>query len=485
MWNRLFASAGLIARGQARVEALPALSVRLMVLLAGMAGALLAWSGVVATDLSSAARATLGVTSLCVGLWASEVVALPVTALLAMVLLYVTGAAGQPEQAFSGFASPVLFFLLGSAALGIAAEQAGLSDRLAAWLLARTRGSGNRLLLELLLSMPLQALLVPSAISRNAVLVPVYERVLAALGRPPRLGAAVMLTLGALGPLASSALLSGGTSPVAASQAIGGFSWISWLVYVAPPYYVLLALGGLAVFLFSRPERLVVSSATEYASETMRGRKRLSSAEWRVAAVSTGTSVLWALDRFTHWNPAIPALLALCILVAPGIGVMSWDAFSTRAPWGICAVLAGAVSLAGALTRTGGAAWLAHGLFGRFAIPHNAPAVALAVFAVITIITLGIPNRAAAITLGVPLAGAFAAGGPLSIPAAGLVVLIAVDVETIYPAQTAANLLAYDRGYFTAGQLARFNLITIALAAAVVVCVALPWWSLTGLPGVR
>ncbi len=67
--------------------------------------------------------------------------------------------------------------------------------------------------------------------------------------------------------------------------------------------------------------------------------------------------------------------------------------------------------------------------------------------------------------------------------AAGLVVMVAVDAETIYPAQTAANLLAYDRGYFSPGQLARFNLITLAAAAAVVVLVALPWWSLVGLPG--
>jgi hypothetical protein len=57
-----------------------------------------------------------------------------------------------------------------------------------------------------------------------------------------------------------------------------------------------------------------------------------------------------------------------------------------------------------------------------------------------------------------------------------------VDAETIYPAQTAANLLAYDTGYFGSGQLAHFNLITLTAAAAVVVFVALPWWSLVGLP---
>src|SRR5205809_1039867 len=82
---------------------------------------------------------------------------------------------------------------------GVAAERSGLTDRLAAFVLARSRGSGRRMLLDLLLSMPLQALLIPSALSRNAVLVPVYQRVLERLGHPARLGAAVMLSLGVLG----------------------------------------------------------------------------------------------------------------------------------------------------------------------------------------------------------------------------------------------------------------------------------------------
>jgi len=47
------------------------------------------------------------------------------------------------------------------------------------------------------------------------------------------------------------------------------------------------------------------------------------------------------------------------------------------------------------------------------------------------------------------------------------------------------NLLAYERGYFSGGQLARLNAITLAAAAAVVVFVALPWWSLVGLPAVH
>lgn len=453
-------------------------SPRWLVVGGGAAAAALCWSGLVGADLSSPARASLGVAGLAVGLWGSELIPMPATGLLAMTLLYVTGATARGEEAFAGFASPVLFFLLGSAGLGIAGERTGLVDRLAGWLLARSRGSGHRLLLDLLVSMPLQALVVPSAMSRNAVLVPVYDRVLRQLGSPPRLAAAVMLSLGVLGPLASTALLSGGTSPVAAAQSIGGFTWLSWFVAVAPPYYLLLAIGGVAVWALTRPEATVAPSGSANPAPV----GGVSAAEWRVAAVAVATSLLWMLDYVTGWPPAIPAVLALVALLLPQVGVMSWREFASAAPWGTCVVLAGAVSLAAALSGSGAAGWVARGLFGWLPVPDGAAATALVVYLVAALLALAIPNRAAAITLIIPLAGAYAAGGPLSAAAAGLVVLIAVDVETIYPAQTAANLLAYDRGHFGAGQLAALNLVTLLAAALVIVFVALPWWAITGLP---
>ncbi|MHB1416325.1 MAG: SLC13 family permease [Chloroflexota bacterium] len=449
---------------------------RWVVAMAGAVGASLCWTGLLATDVSPAARASLGVASLAVGLWGSELLALPITALLAMLLLVITGAVGETSQAFAGFASPVLFFLLGSVGLGVAGERTGLADRLAATLLKRSRGSGKRLLRDLLLSLPLQALLVPSAMSRNAVLVPVYDRVLAQLGRPPRLGAAVMLSLGVLGPLASSALLSGGTSPVAAAQAIGGFVWTSWFVAMAPPYYLLLLLCGLALWLTMPPEKEVVVPAEAFAN----GGGGLTNAEWRVAVVAIGTSLLWIMDWFTHWSPAIPALLALFVLLLPRVGVMTWQDFVRFAPWSTCFVLAAAVSLAGALMSTGAAQWVAAGLFGWFPAGAGSWYAALAVYGVTAIIALAIPNRAAAITLIIPLAATYVRSGVLSPAVAGLIVLIAVDLETIYPAQTAANLLAYDRGYFSAGQLARFNVVTLLCGAVVVVLTALPWWQLVG-----
>jgi len=456
--------------------------VRLLLGLAGAAGALLCWRGAVAAELAPAGRGALGVASLAGGLWASELVPLPVTAVLVTVLLYASGAVQRPEQAFGGFASPVVFFLLGAAGLGVAAQRSGLMTRISTWLLGRSGGSGGRLLTELLVSLPLQAFVVPSATSRNAILVPVYEQVLARLGRPQRLGAAIMLVLAVLGPFASSAILSGGVSPVAAAQAIGGFTWLSWFAALALPYYVLIVASGLVLRLFARPEHLAISLPAGQAAARF---GRLTAGEWRVAAVSAGTSLLWMLDRFTHWPPALPALLALVLLMLPGFGVMTWQEFTAQAPWSTCFMIGGATSLATVLTQTGAAAWTAQRLFNLFPATHSETATALIVFVVATAISLAIPGRAAVILLAVPLAITYAAAGSLSAPAAGLVVMLAVDAQTLYPAQTTTSLIAYESGYFSAGQLCRFNLVTIPITLLVALFVALPWWAFTGLPVAR
>ncbi|HYM50668.1 MAG TPA: SLC13 family permease [Candidatus Limnocylindrales bacterium] len=453
----------------------PARAVRWGVALGGalVAGVLVA--GPVPGSPGPAARASLAIAALAVGLWGSELIPMPLTAALALILLAASGAVARRVDALDGLTSPVLFFLLGTAGLGIAAQQTGLANRMVNALLGASRRSGRRLLLGLLASLPLQPLIFPSAITRNVVLVPVYQRILDALHRPPRLGAAIMLTLGVLGPLASSVFLTGGIAPVAAQQAIGGFTWFSWFITLAVPYYAVLALGSLLVFTMFRPEPTGASAAVEASSPP--AAPRFSGAELRLLLIGAGVVVLWLTDGATHWSPAVPALLALAVMLLPGVGVMSWKAYLRQAPWGIAWVLAAAVSLGHAVTATGAAAWLAGGLFHLFPAGHGPGMMALAIYAVTALITLAIPNRAAAVTLCIPLATAYAATGALPAVVAGLIVLVAVDVESLYPAQAPAGLLAFQAGYFSAGQLVAFNLALLALGALVVLLVGLPWWS--------
>ncbi len=151
------------------------------------------------------------------------------------------------SDAVGGFASEVVFFLIGAIAIGTAVEVSGLAARAARFLGRMARGSPARLYVQMIASLPAFAVLVPSAITRNAILIPAYEEALdrMGIGKTDRSGRMLMLALGVLNPLASSALLTGGLASMTAASLLGGFSWLRWFALMAVPYYALLFGGAL------------------------------------------------------------------------------------------------------------------------------------------------------------------------------------------------------------------------------------------------
>ncbi|HEX2986750.1 MAG TPA: SLC13 family permease, partial [Chloroflexota bacterium] len=205
--------------------------------------------------LSPEGQRVLSIVAAAVVLWATEVIPVAVSSLLVVVLLMVMGTVKSPSQALVGFSSPIVFFLVGSLAMGAAIMKSGLAERLAGYLLRRSGGDPKWLAAQLLLSMPFIAFVMPSAINRNSMLIPAYERVFQTLsvGKRDPLSKVIMLTLGLLNPFASSAFMTGGLAPMTTSTLLGGFTWFRWFGLMAVPYYTLLALGGLMVYLIYRP----------------------------------------------------------------------------------------------------------------------------------------------------------------------------------------------------------------------------------------
>ena len=224
--------------------------------------------------------------------------------------------------------------------------------------------------MQLIAGFPLLALLIPSAITRNAILIPAYRDALDAmgLGKTTRCGRAVMLALGMLNPLASSALLTGGITSITAATLIGGFSWLGWFALMAVPYYALLAGGAVALRLlvgrFERSEPLI---------DPPSARQPFSATEKRTLAVLALTAVLWFTDGVHHLSPAIPALLGGALLLSPGIGVIGWKTFEQRLSWGLILTVGTSLSLADLMTRSGAADWLGNLLLAPLSSLAAAP----------------------------------------------------------------------------------------------------------------
>jgi anion transporter len=430
--------------------------------------------------LSAPAQAVLGAAFAAAVLWVTEAVPIGLTALIVLLLLGLCPGVRFAEAA-SGFSGEVTFFLIGAIGIGAAVEGCGLAERMARFLCRSARGSPARLYVQLIVGIPALALLIPSAITRNAILVPAYRDALAEIGTPmgkaPRTGRAVMLTLGILNPLASSALLTGGIVSMTAATLLGGFSWLRWFVLMAPPYYALLGGGALVIrFLVGRLEGDEAPDAGSTKPPPF------SPAERRTLAVLALTATLWLTDSLHHLSAALPALLGAGLLLCPGIGVIGWKTFEARLSWGLILTVGTSLSLATLMTKTGAAAWLGGILLGQLAPLSGTPRLLVAALIVaVALVHLAITNLAACVAILLPINAAIAARAGINPIVTGLILTMTIDAVILYPVQTAANLMAYEIGYFDRGDVARLGLGMLALVV-IVAMAALPYWALLGMP---
>lgn len=457
------------------------LSLRDVWLMAALAAFLLARLAPPLDGLSVQGQAVLGTMAAGAMLWISEATPIGLTAMVVVVLLAACPGAGL-ALATSGFASEVVFFLIGAVAIGAAVETSGLAERAAGSLGRMAGGSPARLYVQMIASLPAFAVLVPSAITRNAILIPAYRDALDRMGvaQSDRSGRMLMLALGVLNPLASSALLTGGLASMTAASLLGGFSWLRWFALMAVPYYALLLGGALVVRMIigpfepARPAGAAPPPALPFAAT-----------EIKTLVVLAATLALWLTDRMHGLSPAIPALIGAGLLLLPRIGVLSWKTFEQKLSWGIILSVGASLSLAAAMTHSGAAAFLSRQVVDHLAALASHPYVlVVGLVAAVALVHLAITSLAACIALLIPVAATIAERASLDPIVCGLVVTIVVDAVILYPIQTATNLLAYEAGYYGAADVRRFGLAMLALTV-IVVLLTIPYWGWLGLPLAR
>ncbi|HYE93160.1 MAG TPA: anion permease, partial [Terriglobales bacterium] len=119
-------------------------------------------------ELSLRGQRAIVVTLLTVMLWTSALLDAGTTAIVAIVLLAVTGAAPGVRDALQGFVNPVPYFLIGVLAMGLAVARSGLAERVARRILTHARARSVRLYVHLVLALPALTFILPSATTRSS-----------------------------------------------------------------------------------------------------------------------------------------------------------------------------------------------------------------------------------------------------------------------------------------------------------------------------
>lgn len=259
------------------------------------------------------------------------------------------------EVVFSGFQSTALWLVFGGLVIGIAMNTTGLGKRIASRLAGHLEGSYLRLVAGMVLVGMALAFVMPSAMGRIMLLIPVtlalanhfgFEE-----GRSGRTGLVLAATLGTFIP-AFTILPANVVNMILVGMAESQYNFSplfgEYLLLLFPVLGLMKA--GLIVVLVVRfyPDEPVVNRESEVAhGEVM-------SQEARTLAVLLGVLLLlWMTDFIHHISPAWIGLAGAVYLLLPKVGVVSGGQFNREMNYAPLFVVAGVIGLGGVIHYAG------------------------------------------------------------------------------------------------------------------------------------
>ncbi len=431
------------------------------------------------------------VASLVVVFWVTEVLPIPVTALLGSVLCVALGVA-PAREVFASYADPVIFLFLGAFLVGEALVESGLDRRVARAFLGvpGVAGSPGRLLV----AMGIGTAAISMWMSNTAAAAVVMPLVVAMLGRdgPPRPGSRAVLTV------AWSASIGGIATPIGTPPNLVAIGFLEratgwhigfgeWMAMAVPLMVVLMVvLFGLNVPGTSRSSQPCALRLDAAVLGPWTPAERLVAAvfgcmvaAWLAPSLASfgGEAVARlvegrAPESVVALGGAV-ALFALPASVRPYRPVLAADRLR-RIDWGTILLFGGGLSLGTLVGRTGLGEFVGRAALEATGVESLTGLVALS--AVTALVLTEFMSNTAAIAVVAPVVHAMA--GEVGLPSGPPVIAaaLAASMAFVLPVSTPPNAIAYGTGLVTVPQMVRRGLVLDLIAFVTIVV----WMALAG-----
>jgi sodium-dependent dicarboxylate transporter 2/3/5 len=426
---------------------------------------------------------TLCVFALCATLYATALLPLAITSLLAIALVPMLDILGARET-YAFFGSKVVFFILGAFMLSAAMSVTGLSERAATGFVRRFGGTPRRLILSIFLLCAAGS----TVMSEHAVAVmvfPIVRDIARALDLPKpesNMGRGLFFAMFwgcVIG--GSLTVLGGGRGPLAigileeATQHTQTVSFVEYSLFALPMVIALLVTGLVLLHRRFPPEIASTATALSELEDRLRRMGKVTPREVVVGIVLVITVGLWAIAGESYGLANI-ALVSMAALFA--LGALNWRDVQEHVDWGLVVMYGGAICLGSTMERTGAALWLTEQVFDGVNV---GPKELMMLIALGGAVATEFMSNSAVVAMLLPPALSLAEQHGIDLRAMTMAVVLPTNFAFLLPIATPVAAMAWTSGYFTPRAVVSSGLVLNLFAWLSMALLIYLWWPAVGL----
>jgi len=439
-----------------------------------------AGTGWVMTGPEDVLTRTALISGAAITLFAARVLPEAMTAILTF-LAFIASGLIPTDLVFSGFSAGGFWLLFAGMVMGAAISATGLGRQIALRLFARSGTSYRRAVVLLSVSGLLLGLLVPSAIPRVVVLVPIAAALAEAMGyRPGSRGHVGLVITAATATLMPTYAFLTANLPVIVEagmiEALYGETqpWGAHLVQQAPINLVRFV-AVVAIMIRFAPD-----DGQEDGGGGIEAPSPLNPAQSRLLALLGLAIALWATDVWHGIAPAWVALSVAALVLWPALGVMSRDAMRSQIDLSPAFLFAGVLCVSAAAEATGLSAALADTLVPMLKLGVGSGIGDLYALTGFSILISHLTTAPAAPVILVPLAASMSEATGWSIETLAMIHSIGI-ASTILPYQAPPLILAMALAHMPIGALTRVCMLLVLVGLTIGLPVTYLWWGWLGM----
>ncbi len=470
--------------------------------IAWIAFALILWVLPNPSGLSREGMAVLAIVVWACVMWVSEAMPVGITGLGIPSLLILSHAIpwtnGEPPLGFvlQGFTRHVVWILLFGLLVGAIMQLLKLDRRIALGILDKMKASSvGRVIWGFFFVQLILSFFIPAAVARTATLMPIVQGVTNLLGDTPAeqeaKKAIIIQSLVYTSMIAGMCIMTAHFPNMIMVGLFGqnGFQlgYLDWML-LQFPYLGMFVLTQMWVRHHFKTANIEIAGGHARIATMHKDLGPMTRAEWALIAIFSGIALFFVLGRGSpiyqvhNLQLGIVCLIGISLVMfIPGLFPFTWKEVQDRTMWGTFLLLGGAITMTGAMTKSGLAAWLAHTIHGAV-VGHVWWMVLLIMMVGTHVIRLGMLSNVAAVAMLAPIL--FELGKQLGLHPVAFTLLVA-DTDTfayILPTQITAAVIAYGTNTFSTADYAKAGWVCVVIAIAYGILIMAPWYALLGMP---